>query len=90
MCSTLVPGPFPFQRHGKGPGNEVDSVLFRSGTSQAIYFFRLLSNPFPDFGSIGRSVGNEKMPPPPPPPPQKKLRRSLEPGKDKTWSFERG
>ena len=39
VCSILVPGPFPFPRHGKGPRNEVDSMLFRSATSQAIYFF---------------------------------------------------
>ena len=52
--TILVPGPFPFPRHGKGPRNEVDSVLFRSATSYAIYFFCLLSNAFPDFGSVGR------------------------------------
>ena len=33
VCSTLVPGPFAFPRHGKGPRNEIDSVLFRSATS---------------------------------------------------------
>ena len=60
MCSTLVPGPFPFPRHGKGPRNEVDSVLFRSATSWAIYFFCLLSNAFPGFRSVGRAVGKEK------------------------------
>ena len=52
--SILVPGPFPFPHHGKGPRNEVDSVLFRSATSWAIYCFCLLSNAFPDFGSVGR------------------------------------
>ena len=63
MYSTLVPGPIPFPRHGKGPRNEVDSVLFRSAISQAIYFlFCLLSNAFPDFGSVIRSVGKEKKP----------------------------
>ena len=62
VCSTLVPGPFPFPRHGKGPRNGVDSVLFRSATSQAIYLFCLLSNAFPDFGSVGLSVGKEKKP----------------------------
>ena len=30
VCSTLVPGPFPFPRHGKGPRNEIGSLLFRS------------------------------------------------------------
>ena len=40
MCSTLVPGPFPFPRYGKGPRNEVDSVLFGSAISKAtLYFF---------------------------------------------------
>ena len=47
-------GPFPFPRHRKGPRNKVDSVLFRSATSYAIYFFCLLSNVFPDFGSVSR------------------------------------
>ena len=47
--------PIPWK---KGPRNEVDSVLFGSATSMAIYFFCLLSNAFPDFGSVGRSVGN--------------------------------
>ena len=47
---------FPFPRHGKGPGNEVDSVLFGSAISKAIlYFFCLLPNAFPDFGSVGWS-----------------------------------
>ena len=39
VCPTLVPGPFRFPRHGKGPGNQVDSVLFGSANSKAIYFF---------------------------------------------------
>ena len=33
VCSTLVPGPFPFPRNGKGPRNEIDSVLFRSAST---------------------------------------------------------
>ena len=33
VCSTLVPGPFPFPRHKKGSRNKVDSVLFSSATS---------------------------------------------------------
>ena len=61
VCKVVL-GPFPFPRHGKGPRNEVNSVLFRSATSLAIYFFCLLSNAFPDFGSVGRSIGEEKKP----------------------------
>ena len=45
-------------------------MLFRSVTSQAIYFF-FVSNAFPDFGFVGRSVGKIK--------PKKKW-RSLELG----------
>ena len=65
-------------------------MLFRSATSWAIYFFCLLSNTFPDFGFVGRSVGKEKKP--------KRKWRSLDlgglvpqhakyagPGNDKTW-----
>ena len=52
-------------------------MLFGSATSKAIYFFCLLSNAFPDFGSVGRSVGRseteEKTPKK-----KKKWRRSLE------------
>ena len=39
---------------------KVDSVLFGRATSKAIYFFCLLSNAFPDLGSVGRSIGKEK------------------------------
>ena len=38
-------------------------MLFGSAISKAIlYFFCLLSNTFPDFGSVGRLVGKEKTP----------------------------
>ena len=39
---------------------KVDSVLFGRATSKAIYFFCLLSNAFPDLGSVDRSIGKEK------------------------------
>ena len=38
-------------------------MLFGSAMSKAtLYFFCLLSNAFPDFGSVGRFVGKEKTP----------------------------
>ena len=38
-------------------------MLFGSAISKAIlYFFCLLSNAFPDFGSVGQLVGKEKTP----------------------------
>ena len=42
------------------------------------HFFRLLSNAFPDFGSVGRSVEKEKKAQTPPPPQKKKKKKKLE------------
>ena len=55
----LVPVPFPFPLHGEGSRNEVDSMLFRSATSQAIYFFLFRMRSL----ILGQSVGKEKKKP---------------------------
>ena len=57
----LVPRPFPFPRHGKGPRNEVEIACCLAVLPlRSFTFFCLLSNAFPGIGSVGWSVGKEK------------------------------
>ena len=63
VCSTWVPGPFPFPRHEKGPRNEVDSVLLEVPPLRPFTFFvHCRMRPLILGLSVGRSE-KKKSPP---------------------------
>ena len=82
VCLTLVQSLFPSHAVEKALGTRLIVCCLEVLPLRPFTFFCLLWNPFPDFGSIGRSVEKEKTPPPPPK--KKKKRRSLELGAA-TW-----